>query len=155
MKQNSVENRIVEVANTKISGKYNLAQYKKEKARLMAHKSVCEAVLAFKQENKYMPMYAILSCGISAGAFKNEEFDKGYKSFDKEKAQTIFDMAVAYNKANGIDGAPNDVTYRVCTKFYKKVSHNVSDFESALAKLKKPLTDERKDFHKICKAVGC
>ena len=96
MKEVCVEKRIEEVANTKIGGKYNLVQYKKEKEKMMIHKSVCQAVLAFRDKNVHMPMYAILSCGISAGAFKNEEFEKGYKHFDAEKAKTIFEMAKAY-----------------------------------------------------------
>ena len=121
----------------------------------MAHKMACQAVLEFKQNNPYMPTYAILSAGISAGAFKNEEFEKGYKKFDAKKAQAVFEMAVAYNKAMGIEGAPNDVIYRVCMKYYKNVSEDVAKFEEALAKIKKPLGDERKDFQKICKAVGC
>ena len=122
----------------------------------MTHKAVCEAVVSFKAENKFMPMYAILAAGISAGAFKNSEFDKGYKSFDAKKAQAVYDMAVAYNRSIGkANEAPNDVVYRVCMKYYKHVSENVADFEKALAKVKKPMGDERKDFHKICKAVGC
>lgn len=156
MKENSVESRINQFANTKIGGKYNLTQYKKEKERLMTHKAVCEAVVSFKAENKFMPMYAILAAGISAGAFKNSEFDKGYKSFDAKKAQAVYDMAVAYNRSIGkANEAPNDVVYRVCMKYYKHVSENVADFEKALAKVKKPMGDERKDFHKICKTVGC
>jgi predicted GH43/DUF377 family glycosyl hydrolase len=153
MKEVCVEKRIEEVANTKIGGKYNLVQYKKEKEKMMIHKSVCQAVLAFRDKNVHMPMYAILSCGISAGAFKNEEFEKGYKHFDAEKAKTIFEMAKAYNVAMDGKGMPSDVLYRVAARYYKKVSHNLADLENTLSKAKKVKID-RKNFEELCKNVG-
>lgn len=155
MKQISVESRIIEVANNSIDSKLNLIQYKKEKEKAIKHKAICEAVLAFKAENKYMPMYAILSVGIHSNAFKNDEFDKGYEYFNPKKAQAVFDMAVAYNRAiDKADEAPNDVVYRICNKYYKKVSQNVADFESVVEKAKKKLTDNRNDFQKCCVALG-
>lgn len=153
MKEVCVEKRIEEVANTKIGGKYNLVQYKKEKEKLMIHKSVCQAVLAFRDANVHMPMYAILSCGISAGAFKNEEFEKGYKNFDADKAKTIFEMAKAYNVAMGGKGMPSDVLYRVAARYYKKVSHNVADLVKKLETANKIVVD-RKNFEKLCVNVG-
>ena len=156
MKQISVESRILESATSKIDSKLNLAQYKKEREKAMKHKAICKAVLAFKEEHNYMPMYAILSVGISAGAFKNEEFEKGYTKFDKEKAKAVFDMAVALTKKVGKEeAAPNDVAYRICSKYYKLMSHNVADFEAALAKIGKgKISDSRDEFHKSCKALG-
>jgi len=153
MKEVCVEKRIVESANAKIAGKYNLAQFKKEKARLVAHKNVCMQVLDFKKENVYMPIYAILSAGISAGAFKNSEFEKGYKKFDADKAKAVYEMANAYNKAMGNTTMPNDVLYRVAIKYYNKVSHNMADFEKALAKAK-IMSTQRGNFEKLCKNVG-
>ena len=85
MKEKCVEQRIVEAAESKIEGKYNLVQYKREKAKMMAHRTVCQSVIAFSKENVHIPMYVILSAGISAGAFKNAEFEKGYKRFNPEK----------------------------------------------------------------------
>ena len=153
MKEVCVEKRIEEVAKSKIGGKYNLVQFKEEKKRLMIHKSVCQAVLAFRDENVHMPMYAILSCGISAGAFKNEEFEKGYTHFDAEKAKTIFEMAKAYNAAMGGKGMPADVLYRVAARYYKKVSHNLADMEKKLSTAKKIVVD-RKNFEELCMNVG-
>lgn len=153
MKQVCVEKRIEEMANTKIGGKLNLAQYKKEKERLMIHKSVCQQVLAYRDSNPTMPVYAILSAGISAGAFKNEEFNKGYKKFDSDKVNAVYQMANAYNKAMGKNGMPSDVLYRVCMKYYKKVSHNVADFMKSLETAKQMDTC-RGNFEELCKNVG-
>jgi esterase/lipase superfamily enzyme len=163
MKENSVENRIVEVANNGIDSKLNLVQYKEERERVMRHKAVCEAVIAFKANHKFMPMYAILSVGVSAGAFKNAEFEKGYKSFDEVKARAVYEMACIYNEAiNKGNEAPNDVVYRVCSKYYKK--HNgsadiIADFSKSVAKMGKKkakvLSDERENYEAICVAVGC
>ena len=51
MKEKCVEQRIVEAAESKIEGKYNLVQYKKEKNKMMAHRAVCQSVIAFSKEN--------------------------------------------------------------------------------------------------------
>lgn len=153
MKEVCVEKRIEEAAKANIGGKYNLVQFRKEKERLMVHKSVCQSVLAFRDENVHMPMYAILSCGISAGAFKNEEFNKGYKKFDAEKAKAVFEMAKAYNVAMGGKGMPSDVLYRVAMRYYKHVSHNVDDMVNTLSKAKK-IAVTRGNFEELCKNVG-
>lgn len=153
MKEICVEQRIVDSANTKIAGKYNLTQFKKEKARLLAHKNVCQQVIDFSKENVHMPMYAILSAGISSNAFKNSEFEKGYKKFDAEKAKAVYEIANVYNKAMGNKCMPSDVLYRVAIKYYNNVSHNVEDFKNALKKAKQIKT-QRGNFVELCKNVG-
>jgi len=153
MKEKCVEQRIVEAAESKIEGKYNLVQFKKEKAKMMAHRAVCQSVIAFSKENVHIPMYVILSAGISAGAFKNAEFEKGYKRFNPEKVKAVFEMAKAYNAAMGKDCMPSDVLYRVAMKYYKEVSTNVEDFKNSLKKAKK-MSTERGNFVKLCENVG-
>lgn len=153
MKEKCVEQRIVEAAESKIEGKYNLVQYKKEKAKMMAHRNVCQSVIAFSKENVHIPMYVILSAGISAGAFKNAEFEKGYKRFNAEKVKAVYEMAKAYNIAMGKDSMPSDVLYRVAMKYYKEVSNNVNDFMESLKKAKK-MSTERGNFVELCENVG-
>ena len=73
---NKIENAIRNTANNKLSGKYNLAQYKEggsryaEKQRAMLHKQVCEEIVAFADSHKKIPFYFILSVGVSKGAYK-------------------------------------------------------------------------------------
>ena len=136
MKENSVEKSIREVANNPISGKLNLVQFKKEKAKAMTHKDVCEKVINYADGNPYMPIYAILSTGVASNAFKKEAFNKGYRSFNQEKVNAVFKMAQAYNEKMNIKGQPSDVTWRLVAKFYDKVSTNFEDFEKSLAKAK-------------------
>ena len=155
MKTNSVENRIREVAENPISGRLNLVQFKKEKAKALTHKQVCEQVVDYANGNPYMPIYAVLACGIAADAFKNATFDKGYKRFNKEKADTCFKMARAYNTKMGIKGQPNDVVWRLVARFYEKVSSNFEDFEKALDKAEViEGADARGNYEAICANVG-
>lgn len=153
MKEKCVEKRIVDVANSKLDGKYNLVQYKKQKAKMLAHKSICEAVVAFSKENVHIPMYVILSAGIHSNAFKNTEFEKGYKRFNADKVKAIYNMAKAYNVAMGNDSMPSDVMYRVCMKYFKEVSSNMDDFMKSLEKAKK-MPVERGMFKELCENVG-
>lgn len=118
MKTNSVENRIREVAEKPISGRLNLVQYKKEKAKALKHKDVCKQIVEFADGNPYMPIYAILACGVAADAFKNSTFDKGYTKFNGAKAGTCYKMARAYNEKMGIKGQPNDVVWRLVARYY-------------------------------------
>lgn len=153
MKEICVEQKIKEMASSKLAGKYNLVQFKAEKEKAMTHKAVCQQVIAFAEENVHMPMYAILSAGISAGAFKNEEFEKGYKKFDANKAKAVYEMANAYNKAMGGKGMPSDVLYRVAMKYYKKVSTKVDDFKKSLESAE-IMSTARGNFKELCKNVG-
>ena len=155
MKTNSVENRIREVAEKPISGRLNLVQYKKEKAKALNHKAVCEQIVKFADGNPYMPIYAILACGVAANAFKNSTFDKGYTKFNDVKASTCYKMARAYNEKMGIKGQPNDVVWRLVARYYEKVSSNMEDFEKALAKAEVIVgADSRGNYETICANMG-
>lgn len=155
MKTNSVENRIREVAENPISGRLNLVQYKKEKAKALSHKAVCEQIVEFADGNPYMPIYAILTCGVAADAFKNTIFDKGYKKFNGVKATTCYKMARAYNEKMGIKRQPNDVVWRLVARYYEKVSSNIEDFEKALAKAEVIAgANTRGNYETICANIG-
>ena len=155
MKTNSVENRIREVAEKPISGRLNLVQYKKEKAKALKHKDVCEQIVKFADGNPYMPIYAILACGVAANALKNSTFDKGYTKFNSAKASTCYKMARAYNEKMGIKGQPNDVVWRLVARYYEKVSSNMEDFEKALAKAEVIVdADARGNYETICANMG-
>lgn len=155
MKTNSVENRIRSVAENPIDGKLNLVQYKKQKAQAMTHKEVCEQIVDYANGNPYMPIYAILACGVSADAFKNAVFDKGYKKFDKAKTEACYKMARAYNQKMGIKGQPNDVVWRLVARYYQKVSKDVASFENALATAKViEGADSRDNYEAICANMG-
>ena len=155
MKTNSVENRIREVAEKPINGRLNLVQYKKEKAKALNHKAVCEQIVRFADGNPYMPIYAILACGVAANAFKNSTFDKGYTKFNDVKASTCYKMARAYNEKMGIKGQPNDVVWRLVARYYEKVSSNMEDFEKALATAEVIAdADARGNYETICANMG-
>jgi hypothetical protein len=156
MKEISVEKRVRDAKNTPLSGKFNLVQFKKEKAKAMLHKSVCEQVVEYADAHTTIPFYVILSMGIAAGAFKNSEFDRGYKKFDAEKVDTTYKMAKAYNEKMGIKGQASDVTWRLVGKFYKEVSTSYEDFLTALAKAKvlKNADSREADFSLLCKNIG-
>lgn len=155
MKTNSVENRIRNVAENPISGRLNLVQFKKEKAKALAHKAVCEQIVEYTNGNPYMPIYAVLSCGVAADAFKNATFDKGYKKFNGEKADTCYKMAKAYNAKMGIKGQPNDVVWRLVARYYEKVSTKFEDFEKSLDKaVVIEGADARGNYASICSNMG-
>jgi len=155
MKENSVENRIVEVASNPIDTKLNLAQFKKAKAKALTHKEVCEKVVNYGKSNPYIPIYAILMCGVGSNAFKNAVFDKGYTKFNEEKVSTTFEMTRAYMEKMNLKGQPNDVVWRIVSKFYDRKSHSLDDFKSALASAKViPNADSRDCFVKLCDNLG-
>lgn len=142
-KNSIIETAISNVANHKLNGKYNLSQYKEgaskhqEKVKAMLHKSICEQILAFKETHKDIPMYFILSVGISKGAYKKSEFDKGYKNFDSEKVEKVAEFGKAYNAYNGIKSVKlSDVTIRLMMRYYEQVSKNMDTFMTDLNKSK-------------------
>ena len=151
--EKSIFEKVNEVAVNRLNGKYNLVQYKAQKAKAVAHKTACEGAIQFYKENPLMPFYAVLSVGISAGAFKSTEFAKGYKKFDAEKAKACLMMANAYNKKMGIKGKPSDVVWRLVTRYYNKKSHNVTDFEKTLESVS--IKDgKRGHFAELCENLG-
>lgn len=135
MKKNNILNAIKNVANNRLSSKFNLSQYKEggskfeEKKTAMLHKRICEEVIAFAEANPNIPLYFILSVGISKGAYKMSEFEKGYKRFDAEEVLMVHKMGMAYNAYNGIGNKKmSDVTIRLIMRYYEKVSHNYDKF---------------------------
>ena len=151
--EKGIYGKVIEVAENNIPAKYNLVQYKKAKAKALAHKAVCEKAVEFAKENPLMPFYAILSMGINSNAFKTSEFEKGYTTFDAEKAKTCFEMAKMYQDKMGIKGKANDVVWRIVSKFYAKKSHNLTDFAVALDNAK-IMGDERANYAELCANLG-
>ena len=135
MAKNVIESAIRNVANNKLGGKYNLAQYKEggarheEKVKAMLHKKVCEEIVAFADTNKDIPFYFILSVGVSKGAYKMSEFEKGYKFFNADKVAMVAQMGRAYNDYNEqYNKKMSDVTIRLIMRYYEKVSHDFNKF---------------------------
>jgi len=135
MAKNAIEMAIRNVANNRLAGKYNLAQYKEggskheEKKRAMLHKKVCEEVVAFADSHKGIPFYFILSVGISKGAYKMSEFEKGYKVFKANEVEAVAKMGRAYNDYNEQFGKKmSDVTIRLIMRYYEKVSNDYDKF---------------------------
>lgn len=156
MKENSVESRIRLAVKTPINGRLNLVQFKKEKEHAQKHKEICEQVVKYADAHTTIPFYIVLSMGIANGAFKNVEFEKGYKKFNPEKIDTTYKMALAYNEKMGIKGQASDVTWRLVGKFYREVSPSYEAFLTALSKAKvlKDADSRSADFKKLCKNVG-
>ena len=134
-KQNAIENAVRNVANNRLAGKYNLAQYREggskyeEKVKAMLHKKVCEEIVAFADAHKDIPFYFILSVGVSKGAYKMTEFAKGYKFFKGDKVEMVAQMGRAYNDYNEQYGKKmSDVTIRLIMRYYEKVSKDFNQF---------------------------
>jgi len=151
--EKGIYGKVIEVASNKLNGKLNLVQYKAQKAKAVAHKNACEQAVAFANEYPLMPFYAVLAMGINSNAFKTSEFEKGYKSFDAEKAKTCYEMAKLYTEKMGIKGRPSDITWNLVSKFYAKKSHKLSDFALALENAK-PMDDARGHFKELCENLG-
>lgn len=135
MAKNQIINAITNVANNRLNGKYNLTQYREggsrynEKKAAMLHKTICEQVVKFAAEHPTIPLYFILSVGISKGAYKMSEFAKGYKRFNAEEVEMVEKMGRAYNEYNGLVGKKmSDVTIRLIMRYYEKVSHDFNTF---------------------------
>ena len=141
MKKN-VENAIRRTANDRIPGKYNLAQYREggskydEKQKVVLHKKVCEEIVAFADTHPMIPLYFILQVGVSKGAYKMSQFEKGYKHFNAEEVEMVHKMGTAYNEHNGVNRKMSDVTIRLIMRYYERVSHDYDKFLEDLTKSK-------------------
>lgn len=164
MKENNITKAINNVANNRLNGKYNLAQYKEggsryeEKVKAMLHKKVCEEIVAFAAEHTDIPMYFILSVGVSKGAYKMSEFAKGYKMFKADEVAMVAKMGRAYNDYNGQHGKKmSDVTIRLIMRYYEKVSHDFNKFLLDLNKSKvlgKMCGSREMDYKVLCKNLN-
>lgn len=139
MAKNKIQTLIEKVANNKMNSKYNLAQYKEggskfqEKQKAMLHKRICEEIVAFMAQNKDIPLYFILQVGISKGAYKQTEFDKGYKRFNAEEVKAVYDMGQLYYAHNGVaDLKMSDIAIRLIMRYYEKVSKDMDTFKADL-----------------------
>ena len=164
MAKNVIESAIRNVANNKLAGKYNLAQYKEggsrfeEKKKAMLHKQICEEIVAFADNHKDIPFYFILSVGVSKGAYKESEFNKGYKHFNAEEVEAVHKMGMAYNAYNGIGHKKmSDVTIRLIMRYYEKKSKDMETFTNDLnnSKVMGKLCGSREiDYAKLCKNLN-
>lgn len=161
---NKIENAIRNTANNKLAGKYNLAQYKEggsrfeEKKSAMLHKKICEEVVAFADSHKHIPFYFILQVGISKGAYKESEFNKGYKRFNAEEVEAVYEMGMAYNAYNGLGHKKmSDVTIRLIMRYYEKKSKDMETFTNDLnnSKVLGKLCGSREiEYTKLCKNLN-
>ncbi len=164
MAKNRTEMAIREVANKKLSGKYNLAQYREgaskyeEKEKAILHKKICEEIVAFADTHKDIPMYFILSVGISKGAYKMSEFEKGYKTFDADKVEMVAKMGRAYNDYNELyEKKMSDVSIRLIMRYYEKVSKDYNQFLLDLNNSKvlgKKCGSREIEYTKLCKNLN-
>lgn len=163
MAKNKIESKVREVANNRLEGKYNLAQYKEgaskhdEKVRAILHKKVCEEIVAFADIHKDIPFYFILSVGVSKGAYKESEFSKGYKRFNAEEVESVRAMGMEYNKYNGLEGKMTDVTIRLIMRYYEKKSKKMEEFIADLNKSKvlgKACGSRETEYADLCKNLN-
>lgn len=162
--KNSVENAIRNTASKSINGKYNLSQYKKEgtkyydeRNKVLLHKRICEEITAFADSHKEIPFYFILQVGVSKGAFKMSEFERGYKSFNADKVKQVHTMGMEYNKYNGLEGKKmSDVTIRLIMRYFEKVSTNFETFINDLNKSQKlgKQCGARGNYEMLCKNLN-
>ena len=164
MAKNSVETAIRNAAANKINGKYNLPQYKKEgtkhydeRQKALLHKRICEEIVAFADSHKDIPFYFILQVGVSKGAFKMSELEKGYKQFKACKVEQVHMMGMEYNKYNGIEGKKmSDVTIRLVMRYYERVSNDFVTFINDLNKSEKlgKQCGARGNYEMLCKNLN-
>jgi len=164
MAKNSVETAIRNTAANKINGKYNLPQYKKEgtkhydeRQKALLHKRICEEIVAFADSHKSIPFYFILQVGVSKGAFKMSEFEKGYKQFKACKVEQVHMMGMEYNKYNGLEGKKmSDVTIRLVMRYYERVSNDFVTFINDLNKSEKlgKQCGARGNYEMLCKNLN-
>ena len=165
MAKNMIESAIRNVATNGLAVKYRLPQYKKEGTKhneeykkVLQHKKVCEEIVAFADSHKDIPFYFILSVGVSKGAYKMSEFEKGYKAFKGDEVEMVAKMGKAYYEYNGQGGRKmSDVAIRLIMKYYENVSHDYDTFMTDLAKSKvfgKNLGSREMDYKTLCTNLG-
>ena len=164
MAKNSVETAIRKAASSKVAGKFNLPQYKKEgtahyeeRQKALLHKRICEEIVAFADSHKDIPFYFILQVGVSKGAFKMSEFEKGYKQFKAYKVEQVHMMGMEYNKYNGLEGKKmSDVTIRLVMRYYERVSNDFVTFINDLNKSEKlgKQCGARGNYEALCKNLN-
>lgn len=126
MKIENIIRRYASAKLTSLENKFRLPQYKEggnkyeETLKAMTHKKICEEIVSFAESHADIPLYFILSVGVSKGAYKMSEFEKGYKHFDANKVEIIAEMCRLYNNHNGVPKRKaSDVTIRLIMRYYE------------------------------------
>ena len=165
----TVFDSIKERAAMKLSGKYNLIQFKSEKAALKTQIEICKRIVAFSEAHPEIPIYFILQVGVSKGAFQRRAFEKGYKSFDENKVLIVFALGQVYLRHNGLvkNGKVaklSDVGIRLIMRWYEHCANKEADtadivatFEQVCAKsavLGKRVQVRETPYSELCKNLG-
>ena len=148
-----LESMIHEGANKPVNGKYNLTQFKAQKAQLLTQKGVYQSIVDCHVANPDIPLYAIITVGISNQACKVRVASDGYKKFNAEKANVCIKMARHYARKIGNGTKPSDVVWRFVSRYYDKKSRNLIQF---MADVKNATIYEGKrgEYKAMCQSVG-
>lgn len=122
--KNALDTLIRTIATTKIGGKYNLAQYKEEKERLLHRKEICESLVNLSTEHN-IPLSFLVYFAVDKQSHRPCNFEQNYVKFNADKAIAIIAMAKEFALHHGYK-KPNDKVYHACTAYYER--HN-TDFD--------------------------
>ena len=132
---------IREVATSKIPSRFNLAQFKEQKAKYIVHKNICENIIKIHEETKCPIGYILYAIGKDY--HKMVVFKQMYTKFDENRVRAVIDMAKAFAAHNGMS-TPSDRVYHAMDTIYSKVT---TDYNEFIAKLE--LMPQNKKFANV------
>lgn len=154
MKKTSVEFAIREsVANGVAYGlNENVSDVRKQQ-----HVEICKAIVAFADSHEDIPMYLILSLGITQGAPKKGEYAKGYNKFNEKRVETIVRRCKAIVKAQGCaDIRSFDCLSRIVAKYTDQFGNDPVKFAKAvkgMGEFGKSVV-ARENYDAVCRSLG-
>lgn len=96
------------------------------------HNKVCKELIRFAENNK-ITIPLLLYVGVATNGHKTDIFDKGYKSFNTEKATSVLTMADIFSKYFGYPNArTNDKVIHCCSRFYSFYGGSITQFQKII-----------------------
>lgn len=96
------------------------------------HNKVCKELVRFA-ENNQITIPLLLYIGVATNGHKEEIFNKGYKSFNTEKATSVLTMADIFSKYfNYPNARTNDKVIHCCSRFYSFYGGSITQFQKII-----------------------